>query len=348
MFCFIYKRKRVIYMKRKTTKKSHDTKNTKNTKNTNKSKKTKRNRKHQATKDMTCHPAHEKRKNKVPGTCYTIDAIQDIREAYNKHHKDKIAETDPKEIANQLRKKLDKRCSQEDCWLEEIQDGEKRRQWNEILFAPDRPKEWEKAPTTWLSNYDIADVLRQYEVAYPEFKLLGPSAIDYDYKEEKGGTCVWEELCRLSLKEVLQHGKTKLGVIFNLDKHDGPGTHWVAMFIDLEENMILYYDSAANPEPQEVTRLKNEVITQAKQLQPPKKMKLFKNSIAHQSSNTECGMFCLFFIITCLTRKLDPPIKTMLHTPDKIDNQSLLRIFTKPGVNDTMMMEYRQIYFNQP
>ena len=295
---------------------------------------------------MTCHPAQEKRKNKVQGTCYTTDTLQDIREAYNKHHKDKISENDPKEIAHQLRKKLGKSCSQEDCWLEEIQDGEKRRQLNELLFAPDRPNEWEKAPTTWLSNYDIADVLRQYEVAYPKFKLLGPSAIDYDYKEE-GGKCVWEELCRLSLKEVMQHGKTKLGVIFNLDKHDGPGTHWVAMFIDLDENMIIYYDSAANPEPQEITRLKNEVITQAKQLDPPKKMKLNKNITAHQSSNTECGMFCLFFIITCITRKLEPAIKDKLKTSDKIDNTTLLRIFTKPGINDHMMMEYRDIYFNK-
>ena len=313
--------------------------NIKNKANKQKKKQTKKHR-------MTCHPAQEKRKNKVQGTCYTTDALQDIREAYNKHHKDKISENDPKEIAHQLRKKLGKSCSQEDCWLEEIQDGEKRRQLNELLFAPDRPKEWEKAPTTWLSNYDIADVLRQYEVAYPEFKLLGPSAIDYDYKEE-GGKCVWEELCRLSLKEVMQHGKTKLGVIFNLDKHDGPGTHWVAMFIDLDENMIIYYDSAANPEPPEISRLKNEVITQAKQLDPPKKMKLVKNAIAHQSSNTECGMFCLFFIITCITRKLEPAIKDKLKTSDKIDNTTLLRIFTKPGINDHMMMEYRDIYFNK-
>lgn len=315
--------------------------------NKNKVNKTNKQKKKQTKKQrMTCHPAQENRKNKLPGTCYTSDALQEIRNAYNKHHDDKISETDPKEIAAQLREKLHSHCSQEDCWLKEIQEGEKRRQLNELLFAPDRPKEWEKAPTTWLSNYDIADVLRQYEVAYPEFKLLGPSAIDYDYKEE-GGKCVWEELCRLSLKEVMQHGKTKLGVIFNLDKHDGPGTHWVAMFIDLDENMIVYYDSAANPEPKEISRLKNEVITQAKQLHPPKKMKLVKNTIAHQSSNTECGMFCLFFIITSLTRTLDPAIKNKLKTSDKIDNTTLLRIFTKPGINDNMMMEYRDIYFNK-
>lgn len=299
---------------------------------------------------MTCHPSSETQREKIQGTCYTAQVLHDIRDAYNKHHEDKITEKSPKEVVTQLRRKLHKRCKQEDCWLNEIKDGEKRRQLNELLFAPDRPKEWEKAPTTWLSNYDLMNVLQQYEVAYPEFKLLGPSAIDYDAKlPEEGNKCVWEDLCRLSLEEVLQHGKTKLGVIFNLDKHDGPGTHWVSIFIDLDENMIVYYDSAANPEPREVSRLINEVVTQAKRLHPPKKMKRIQNKIAHQSSNTECGMFCLFFIITCLTRKLESDIKTKLHVEDngKLDNTTLLRIFTKPGITDDMMMEYRHVYFNK-
>ena len=299
---------------------------------------------------ITCHPAIEKRG--IQGTCYTPEALQDIKEAYNKHHEDKITEKSPKEIVGQLQRRLQGRCKQEDCWLQEIKDWEKRRQLNEILFAPKRPREWEKAPTTWLSNYDLADVLRQYEVAYPEFKLLGPSAIDYDVKlPEEGNKCLWEELCRLSLEEVLQHVKTKLGVIFNLDKHDGPGTHWVSMFIDLDENTIVYYDSAANPEPREVTRLKNEVTTQAKRLHPPKKMKQIQNTIAHQSSNTECGMFCLFFIITSLTRKLDPVVNAKLKHPqgkgNKLDNATILRIFTKPGIDDDIMMAYREVYFNR-
>ena len=35
----------------------------------------------------------------------------------------------------------------------------------------------------------------------------------------------------------------KIGVIFNLDKHDQSGSHWVAMFIDLENKFFFYFDS---------------------------------------------------------------------------------------------------------
>ena len=35
-------------------------------------------------------------------------------------------------------------------------------------------------------------------------------------------------------------GKTKIGVIFNLDVSSGPGTHWVALYIDLKDCSIYY------------------------------------------------------------------------------------------------------------
>jgi len=329
--------------------------NTKNKKGKRKSKNiTKKNRYENDTNKsmvMNCNPTSEKEKV-VRNSCYTEYALNKIKDAYNANHiTDNIVSTEPKNIWMDLRNKL-RHCSKEDCWLNEITERDTRRQLDEIIFAPDRPNEWDKNPVAWLSNYDIAAVLRQYERSNPEFKLLGPSAIDYDTKPD-GKKCVWDDLCRLSLDKLKYRGKRKLGVVFNLDKHYQNGSHWVSMFIDLDKHTIFYYDSAVNPVPREVSRLKKEIIAQGKELIPPIKFDYIQNNYSHQTTNTECGMYCLFFIITWLTQRIDKSImdksehKMIGGKRIKISFEELIELFTKPGINDQMMIQFRDIYFNK-
>ena len=42
--------------------------------------------------------------------------------------------------------------------------------------------------------------MKQYENTYKCFEFIGPSPIDYD-QHLSYGECVWEELCKFSLKE---------------------------------------------------------------------------------------------------------------------------------------------------
>ena len=295
-------------------------------------------------KKMNCNPGV---KSDVKGSCFTKTALRHIKDEYNKTHSEKITSTSPKEIWNELRNILHE-CPREDCWLNQIKDAESRRQLDDILFAPDRPNEWDKDPVSWLSNYDIAAVLRQYERSNPEFKLLGPSAINYDTIVDDG-KCVWNDLCRLSLENLLRRNKRKLGIVFNLDTHDGPGTHWVSMFVDLDKQVIFYYDSALNAVPHEVSKLKREIIKQGKDLEQPIKFDYMQNDLAHQTTNTECGMYCLFFIITLLTEKIDSQINRELYGGGrkKKDFFQLLQVFNEPGLNDDMMIKFREKYFNK-
>jgi hypothetical protein len=248
---------------------------------------------------MNCSPI-VKGKSIVENSCYTSDALMQIKDAYNKNHAsdEHILETDPTKIYNALRAKLT-RCKTEDCWLEQINDPKVRQQLDQILFAPDQPPEWKENPTEWLSNFDIEKVLQQYEIAYPEFKLLGPSSIDYDTMVN--GQCVWNDICRMKLKDLMARKKRKLGIVFNLDKHDEPGSHWVSIFVDLDKHFIFYFDSALNPTPPEIKRLKDTIMKQGLALNPPIIFKYITNKKAHQRSNTECGMYTLYFIITLLT-----------------------------------------------
>ena len=59
----------------------------------------------------------------------------------------------------------------------------------------------------------------------------------------------------------------------------------------------------------------------------------------HQSSNTECGMYSLFFIITMLTGKT-PEIKETMSMKRRID------LFLKTRIPDKVVFDYRALYFN--
>jgi hypothetical protein len=223
--------------------------------------------------------------------------------------------------------------------LEQIKDPKMRKKLDEMLFAPDQPPEWKQNPNEWLSNFDIAAVLKQYEQSHHHFKLLGPSPIDYDAKDEtNNGRCVWEDLCSISIADLHKKGKTNLGIVFNLDTHTEPGSHWTSMFVDMKNAYIYYYDSALYPVPKEVTRLKNEIIEQGKLMNPPILFKFKRNTHTHQKSSSECGMYSLFFIITFLTGETE--FMKNMTIEQKLD------LFCKNRIPDKYVEKYRTIYFN--
>jgi len=303
-------------------------------------------KKYNRTIKMNCHPRN-KGKHINKDSCYTKEALVAIRDAYNKNHPDKIQTSHPKKIWNMLRLKMD-HCEKEDCWLNEIKDPKQKQELDNLLFSPDKPNSWKNEPNAWLSNFDIEAVLKQYEVSHPEFKLLGPSAIDYDAKPYGDDKCVWNGLCRLSLQDLKNRGKTKVGIIFNLDKHNEPGSHWVSMFIDMDQSILFYYDSAVNAVPRQVNKLKKEIIKQGKKLDEPIFFNYIQNDYSHQQTNTECGMFSLFFIITFLTYKVDEHFHSVVKGgQNTLTAKDVIRIFTKPGLTDELMTTYRKIYFNE-
>jgi hypothetical protein len=313
---------------------------------------------------MNCSPI-VKGKTVNSETCYTPSILMKIRNAYNKGkpRDQRILSKDPNTVWTELRARLTQ-CSAEDCWLKQIKNPSVQSHLDDLIFAPDKPPEWAKNPREWLSNFDIANVLKQYQITHREFKLLGPSSIDYDAKpSEENGRCVWPELCRLSLRDLIAHGKRKLGIVFNLDKHDEPGSHWVSMFVDIDNSLIFYYDSARNPTPPEITRLKNEIKKQGAALQPPIHFKYITNKHPHQRTNTECGMYSIFFIVTMLTRKIDVPIHTFKEIrrrggseggservseggSTQLSIQDSVSLFTDRHIPDAFVADKREEFFN--
>ena len=294
-------------------------------------------------KPMNCSPA-VKNKRAHSQTCFTPEILFKIRDTYNaKHTDDKIVEKDPTKVWWELKNKL--ACEKESCWLSQLGNNESV-QIERYIFAPKHPPEWKSNPDEWLSNFDIEDVAKQYETSHPEFKLIGPTTIDFDTKlPEKGGTCVLNDLCEFSLDRFIKAKKTKIGIVFNLDKHDQSGSHWVSMFIDIQHRFVFFFDSADNPIPREIWEEKpkglplvNRILDQAKEL--GFHFTFYNNrGHSHQNSNTECGMYSLFFIITMLTGETS-------FTKGVMSISARRNLFLKKRIPDKVVFQYRKLYFN--
>jgi hypothetical protein len=116
--------------------------------------------------------------------------------------------------------------------------------------------------------------------------------MDFDKVGGVFGKCIVDELCKLDIRNT--NGKTKIGIIFNLDPHDQPGSHWVCAFVDIPARSAYYFDSYGFKAPTEVVRFMERCKDQGCD-------NIFYNDIRHQRKGSECGMYCLFVII-CLLR----------------------------------------------
>jgi Ulp1 protease family, C-terminal catalytic domain len=289
-------------------------------------------------KRMKCSPEITN-DQQVEGSCYTPSILYKLRDAYNKAHpEDKLhTKNNPKKLFWELTYKLRKKCSKEDCWLDLLPQDQKEH-LDKYMFAPDHPKEWNSNPDEWLSNFDIMNVLRQYEREYPCFKLLGPSPIDFDTKISNS-QCVEADLCNFELKHYIDNNITKIGISFNLDDHNGPGFHWVSLFIDIKNKFIFYYDSALYKFPGEIETFVDRVRKQSEKL--GFKLEFIKNRFQHQSGSSECGMYSLFFIITMLTGKWGGIGKHM-------SREERIQLFERKRVLDKTVFRFRKEYFNEP
>ena len=300
-------------------------------------------------KPLNCHPSLKKHnKTVLDHSCLTTDALHMLKKSFNKHYPEKKIETsDPKQIWENLHNKIPE-CDKETCWLNSIPDTKLQNKLKTELFTPFQPSEWKHNKYAWLSNYDIDAVLEQYK-SYPDFIHLGPTPIDFDHKKTDG-QCVWNELCQLSLSSEYKKGVRKIGIIYNLDTHRGPGTHWVSMFINLSESesesgekpFIFYFNSTSQPMPKQIHDLIERLQKQWMEFKG-KKFLVYKNTrVKHQRSNSECGMYSLFFIITCLTRKMD------LKPGKELSSNDLVELFSgKHRIDDKYVAKFRDIYFNK-
>ena len=259
-----------------------------------------------------------KQKHEFGHTCYNSKALLSIRDNWNKNNPDNTIDTDdPIEIWLNVKELFQNICENEKCWIEQeaIRQGLDRDILN-YTFAPNKPKSWKKKEREWLNTTDFEKVFKQYEKSYKNFRFMGASPIDYDsndtYDSQK--VCVFPKLCEFDILKYLKEDVNVIGFIFNLDKHTMEGSHWCCMVLDLRRKQFYYFDSYGQPIPSNMNRLANDIIKQCKKCNI--NIEFIKLNKRHQYKNSECGIYCIYFIVSILTGKHDYEFFENNHIPD--------------------------------
>ena len=280
-------------------------------------------------------------KNKIlPNSCFTPQTLIKLRDMYNINTTNKITTDNPREIWKLLHKYKPQNCQKDKCWIQSIiHDNTTKIKLEALLFPPTYPEEWKKNPNTWLSNFDILDVLKQYEQTYSHFVFIGPSPIDFDVIQNDK-SCVCNNLCHFSLNDIRKKHVTKIGIIFNLDPHTSSGSHWVSLFIDLQDHFIFYFDSTGDLIPSQIRKFVRTVVLQNKILGLSKLTFYQNDEMEHQLGNTECGMYSLYFIISMLLREKSDGTK--------MTKKEVISLFLgKHGrIRDKQVESLRTVYFS--
>lgn len=293
-------------------------------------------------KDKKCAPSNSFSGN----SCISKKTLISIAERYNSLNTDKIdTSLNKKDLVKKLEDKLGSSCQR--CWIIsgvlqnkiQLNDDDKLLQdLKKFTWLPDGPKK----KYEWLSTTHINDKLLQYHKVDKQFLFLGAVPLDFDLLPVLG----IRDINFVDLHN--KKNKNKIGVVFNLDKHDMHGSHWVAVYADLVKGKINYFDSNGSVPPKEIKKFINKLTKASyniifgeklsindvlkayknKESLPKKvkenldKMDFRFNTIRHQFKNSECGVYCLHFIIESLKgRTFDDITNNIIDDDDMNKNR---------------------------
>lgn len=260
--------------------------------------------------DTKCAPG----KKYEDGSCFTDKTIKQIAKKLNKHTSANIdTSLDKTKLIPEIEKNLSDKCDHQVCWtklpfLANIDDITNTFR----PIGPDSKKEW-------LSTIDISKVMDQYESKYPEFEYLGTVPSDFLNLSVLG-------FDKLDFNELIKKGKTKIGMVINLDPHTEPGSHWVSLFADFKNYKMYFFDSFGKKPIKNIKRFINIIVSflykkkfgndiPIKYLETAceKFDKLCKsvqhallkidiryNEDRHQRTTYECGVYSMNFILRLL------------------------------------------------
>ena len=175
-----------------------------------------------------CAPS---KKGKKCGTCFSKKTLVKMATAINPNkkwkNKSKI------QLWNIIRDDMSNQCNAEWCWLEKNERFQNILTREELAhtFKPKKPEKWKENKYTWLTTSDINKVMKQYEKKYKDYVFFGPVPVDCP----NGYSC---ELTNLEIDKMYKSGIKRIGIIYNLDKHNERGSHWVAVYITMKSTGV--------------------------------------------------------------------------------------------------------------
>ncbi len=200
-----------------------------------------------------------------------------------------VAPTNPLKVINTMKEQLN--CNSESCLLKKPEFIEFAKLSNiknllDEFFKPQGPA----THFGLLSNFNIDDVLDQFEERFPGFLHIPFQMRDF----EKVGS----ELATIDLAQKFRESKTSFGVVLNTDYSTGGGIHWYCIFGEKKNGkIILEYFNSSGREPLAETQawLQKTKHYLAKELKIPVDI-YYSTGIRFQSDEHSCGVYCLMYI----------------------------------------------------
>ena len=226
-------------------------------------------------------------------TCFSKESLVKIAKAYNnKVGNNKIDIVDDSyKLYKNISKQLSKVCNNEICWARQsyvtkLNDDD----INNHTFKPPKPS---GSKYQWLSTIDIRNVMKQYEKKFKDFIFLGPFPIDFDD--------IQTEIAQINLKKLKEQNINKMGIVFNLDKHNQSGSHWVALYFEFSQNKteVDFFDSYGESPHNRIKILMDRLVKMAKN-QLNLNINQNINRVRMQYANSECGVYSMNFILHLL------------------------------------------------
>lgn len=158
-------------------------------------------------------------------------------------------------------------------------------------FKPSGPSN----STDSITNFNIMDCLKQWEVRSTEF---GSNFKDMKYQMMDFKT-TGKELYDLDIGQLVKDGYDCFGVILNTDFSTGRGKHWVCVFGDMRQEpwTLEYFNSSGNPPTPQVIDWFEKMRIETHMKHNKNLNIIYANNIRLQYSKTECGMWCLVYIL---------------------------------------------------
>ena len=278
------------------------------------------------TKDLKCAPSQ----TFTDGSCMPLPLLVYMAQAYNDdlpNNKIKLSHTletlNPQKykryLVKEFKSRLNDICENQSCWLKQrfMQKLNKKIKDYAItkIFRPKGPQ----GQFDWLNTHNINTVMKQYEDKYRDFSFLGAVPIDFDDLYRPMG------LKEFSLDDQIHNGKTKIGIVFNLDEHYKSGSHWVAMYTDVNKGQIYFSDSYGIEPERRIRKLMRRFAKIIKH--KVNNLDVRHNKTRHQYGGSECGVYSLNFILRLLNG-------------DTFD-----KIISKP-ISDEAVNRCRDVYFH--
>lgn len=289
---------------------------------------------------------------KIDQICFSITSLNKLIKLWNINNidnkivinKDKITK---KYLFNKLDIKLKKKCGKGAYWFwtdileKQSKDNKEKYILKKIALKelkPKKPLEWIKNPRTWLSNYDIQNVMRQYDTNKKyKYSFLGVFPIDF-YIKNKNGECIFDYIKKININTFINAKKQYIGLITNLDKHNQPGSHWTSTFIVINPKLkaygAYYYDSTGRDIPIYLKDFFNDFKKQCESLYKNRPFNIIYTKKQHQFKNSECGVFSLLFQIRWINKHII-----------KKNNVIIDEIIANKDITDDEMVNLRDVLF---